>query len=134
MTTKNLPAVKLMSIKRLKGHEQTNPIRLQKILRRLMTDGYFTRPILVDKKTYTILDGHHRYQLLKKLGCSKIPGWPLDYRSRRITVTSRRPEYKINKKIIVARAGGRQLFPYKTSKHTLAYPLPKIKVDLNELY
>jgi len=133
MSNKNPPIVKLVTIDRLKAHEAISQTRGRQVLRQLVRAQCFTKPILVDKQTSMIIDGHHRSYLIKKLGYKKIPALLLDYFSRQITVTSRRPEYKVDKKSIITRAKQQRPFPYKTTKHSLAYPLPKIKVNFNEL-
>jgi hypothetical protein len=43
-------------------------------------------PIIVDKNSLVILDGHHRYYSAKALGIRKIPAILLDYRDERIRV------------------------------------------------
>jgi hypothetical protein len=37
------------------------------------------RPIIVDRDSYVIIDGHHRYEALKRLGVNKIPAILVDY-------------------------------------------------------
>jgi len=133
MSNKNPPLVELVAINRLKTHEAVSQTHGRQVLRQLVRAKCFTKPILVDKRTGMIIDGHHRAYLIKKLGYKKIPALLLDYFSRQITVTSRRPEYKVDKKSIIARAKQQRPLPYKTTKHSLIYPLPKIKVNFNEL-
>ena len=133
MSNKNLPTVKLVALNRLKAHEATSPARSRKVQRQLFRAGLFTKPILIDKKTKVILDGHHRSYLLKKLGYKKIPALLLSYHSRRIKVKSRRRNIKVAKNLVLARARRGQLFPYKTTKHLLPYSVPKINYHLSKL-
>jgi hypothetical protein len=76
-------------------------------------------PIAVDKKTYIILDGHHRLHALKKIGCKRIPVILFDYQSPEIEVLPHREGETVTKEMIIETAltGGRM--PPKTSKHMI---------------
>ena len=41
--------------------------------------GGYTKPLLVDKQTGTILDGHHRYSIAKVLQLKQVPALCVDY-------------------------------------------------------
>ncbi len=43
-------------------------------------------PIIVDKKTFVVLDGMHRVAALKRLNCKKIPVCLVDYENPAVTV------------------------------------------------
>ncbi len=43
-------------------------------------------PIIVDRRSMVILDGHHRYYSAKALGLKRIPAVLLDYKDERIKV------------------------------------------------
>ncbi len=103
------------------------------MLKLLLKAGKFIKPIIVDKKSNVILDGHHRVFALKKLGCHKIPALALNYQSRRIDVKSRRKAYRVSKKIVLDRALKQNLFPYKTTKHFLKKELPAINISFQQL-
>lgn len=44
------------------------------------------KPIIADKNTFIIIDGHHRFNVLKNLGYKKIPVILVDYYSPEINV------------------------------------------------
>ncbi len=125
--------VKLFKINQLKPHEQTSPNRLKKVSAFLHKARKFTYPIVVDLKSKVVLDGHHRMQVVKQSGCSLIPVLLVNYQSSKITVTSRRKNFAVSKKIIINRALNRQLFPLKTTKHHFNFKLPKINISLKQL-
>ena len=82
--------VVLMSISKLKRHEAIDPKRLLELMAQIKNDGYLKNPIVVDKDSLVILDGHHRLKALKTLGYQKIPTFLVDYQSGRVRVYLRR--------------------------------------------
>ncbi len=125
--------VRLLNLNTLKAHEKINLIRALKVNKLLQKAGKFIQPIIVDKNSMVILDGHHRRYALAKMGCSKIPALMVNYFSKSISVTSRRKNYKISKKLVIDCAMGNKLFPYKTTKHSINSVLPKINISLKSL-
>ena len=81
--------IKIISINQLKPHEQTCPDHLFRLQSKIAGDGIFTHPIVVDRTTKIILDGHHRHRVLERLGYTKIPCLVADYLSSQIKLTSR---------------------------------------------
>ncbi len=57
----------------LKPHEQIKKNYLKKLLHQIKGDGFIDNPIIVDKNTMIILDGHHRFNVLKQLGIKSSP-------------------------------------------------------------
>ncbi len=108
-----------IELEALKEHEEIRPDYLEQLKNEILSDGILKMPIAVDKKTYIILDGHHRLHALKKIGCKKIPVILFDYQSPNIEVIPWREDEKITKEMIIqtALAGGRM--PPKTSKHMI---------------
>lgn len=125
--------IKLISLADLKAHEKTDFQRTKSVRKMLKRTGYFSQPILVDRKTKIILDGHHRSQILALLGLKKIPALMVNYRSPRIKVLSRRKGLKINKGVVLHKAENGELFPCKTTKHLISWRLPKISVPFEKL-
>lgn len=57
----------------LKQHEQIRKRHVQMLLKQIQHDGYLNSPLIVDKKSMIILDGHHRFNALKSLGMASSP-------------------------------------------------------------
>ena len=107
----------LVDIKKLKEHEEIDQKYLEKLTKRIKSDGILKKPIVADRKTFVVLDGVHRLNALKNIGCKKIPVIFVNYRSPSIKVSSWRKGEKISKeKVIKAGLSGEKL-PPKTSKH-----------------
>ncbi len=126
--------IKLIHVDRLVCHERTNRKRLRMIIEDLQRTKVLHKPVVVDKKTFVILDGHHRCQAFVQLGIKEIPCLLIDYFHRDIHVTFRRIDMKqmVLKEAIVQKAMEGNLFPSKTTKHRLPFR-PVINVPLKSI-
>jgi len=104
-------------IEELKEHEEIRPDYLEELKNEILSDGILKMPIAVDKNNCIILDGHHRLQALKRIGCTKIPVVLVDYQSPNIKVIGWRQGESITKEIIIDTALAGRRMPSKTSKH-----------------
>jgi len=127
--------ITLIKINKLKSHEAIEPKRLSKLVKRIKRDGYLRNPIVVDRKSLVILDGHHRLYALKVLGCKKVPVYLIDYKSNNVRVYLRRKELIMNliKKAVITKGKEGKPFPYKTTRHLLKYRPREINIDLKKL-
>ena len=63
------PQLTLVHIDKLNGHEEVDPFYLQSLMIEIESDGFLRMPIVVDRHTNTIIDGHHRRYALRQLKC-----------------------------------------------------------------
>ena len=120
----------------LKPHEQIKSKARDKLLDMTRRWGGFTKPVLVDSVTGSLLDGHHRLSVAQELGLSKIPAICLDYLSSEDITLELCPntDYDtITKSMVIEMCESGDLFPPKTTKHTTIFDLPPILVSLEEL-
>lgn len=110
----------LTPIEVLKPHEYVDPYTLSSLTRRITIDGVLKKPIVADHRTNVVLDGHHRLQALKLLGCQLIPVIYVDYKDPRIVVETFRKSIKLAKDMVVEAGLKGRLFPPKTSKHMVS--------------
>ena len=118
----------------LKAHERTKKKHVEELVHQIGHDGYIWNPVLVDKNTMIILDGHHRCAALKKLGLSRAPVRFVDYGGNDIRVTSWRKGERVTKKTVVDAGLSGKLLRIKTSRHlypknncAVIVPLKKLK-------
>lgn len=71
--------MKLLEIDKLKSHEEIIPEKLNSLIDEIKRDGVIKEPVIVDKETLVVLDGHHRVEALRKLGCRLIPVLLVNY-------------------------------------------------------
>lgn len=125
--------ITVLPIQALRPHERVRYMNVLIVLWSVWRTGTFTHPILVDRESGTILDGHHRYFACRLLGCSRVPCYVTDYHTdTRITVGSWRPDYVVTKELVTQYAQSGKLMPHKTSRHF--YPkLPSTHFNLDSL-
>ncbi|MFA5076591.1 MAG: ParB N-terminal domain-containing protein [Patescibacteria group bacterium] len=116
------PKVIYLPIKKLKPHERISTRRVQQLIKYINGRGLFTTPIIVEKNSKTILDGHHRVAALRLLGCSLVPAIMVDYRSQYIKVYLRHNHLPMEllKDLVIKTASNGVILPHKTTRHLLA--------------
>ena len=106
-------------IDRLKEHEEVDEKRLEQLQKEIISAGALKRPIVVDKNTGVIIDGHHRFNVIKRLGFKTIPAIFVDYQSAGIQVRAWRDEESITKEDVINAALSGKKLPHRTSKHMI---------------
>lgn len=84
-----LSSLKLVRTELIRLHEPTEPTRLNRTLRSIQEEQMLKNPLIaisLSNKQYLILDGAHRYHVLKNLGCDWIPIQIVD--SSKVTLDS----------------------------------------------
>lgn len=80
--------ISLMKIDGLKPHEEVIVQQVHELTAKMREKNEVRDPLMVDNKDLVILDGMHRYQSLKKLGCIFAPCCLVDYDAPEIKVGS----------------------------------------------
>jgi len=78
--------LRLLPTEQLHAHEETIPRYLKELTEQISSDTVVKHPLIVEDKTFIILDGMHRYAALTNLGCNLIPVAHVDYENPRITI------------------------------------------------
>lgn len=123
-----------IKISKIKEHEAVDKKHLKIIKKTIIDSGVFKEPIIVDKKSLVVLDGHHRLNSCRELGFEKIPSIMVDYlANERIKVISRRNNIFINKKKVIEMGISGKVFPNKTTKHFIPGRIKNLKIPLELL-
>jgi len=93
--------MQLVELSKLSQHEEADPMRLNELKEEIKLDGILKLAIAVDINTNIILDGEHRFNILKELGCKKIPAVFVDYNSPDIKVQAWRKGEQLTKNDII---------------------------------
>lgn len=128
--------VQLVPVEWLKPHEEIKPRNRDKLLDMTKRWGGYTKPLIVDKMTGAILDGHHRYSIAGQLKLARIPVIAVDYLNDDTIQVDVWPAAKIDsltKEEVIAMSLSGDVFPPKTSRHRIADHLPPIHVPLEVL-
>lgn len=78
--------ISIRELSSIKPHEQTIPAHVAQMARRLQEDGMQKDPILVDRRSGTVLDGMHRLAAFSELDIERAICCSLDYDSEKVTV------------------------------------------------
>lgn len=122
-----------LELSALLGHEQTLPGYLAQLTEEIRQDGELRQPIIVDRHSLVILDGHHRAAALKSLGCGLIPVYLVDYFHPAISVLPRRPDLPVTKEAVVRTGLSGKPYPPKTSRHVFPDSPPARPTPLDAL-
>ena len=128
-------SLEILDIFSLRPHEQVQKALLEKTMREIVEEGRLHLPVLVEREHRVILDGHHRYEALRRLGCRRVPCYVVDYASEEIRLTTwpGATVDRVSKEEVVDHGMRGQLFPPKTTRHLLNETLPESPVALKDL-
>ncbi len=110
--------IELIEIKKLKPHEKTDLAHLKKFKKRVLIDKKIKNPVIVDRDSLTILDGHHRVETIRLLGLNKIPAYLVDYNDSKVKVIPRK-SIEVSKRAVLLHAKNGNKFPPKTTRHII---------------
>ena len=125
----------LVDIGSLKGHEEVIPNNLAKREKKLLSKGFY-KPIIVDRSSMVILDGHHKWTAAGRLGLSRVPVIMVDYLDDEGVLVDVWPNCgrdSITKNEVLDMGSSGDVFPPKTSRHTLPFEIPSIGIPLSDL-
>lgn len=94
----------------------------------ILKKGILEKPIVVDKNTNIILDGHHRFNIFKQLDLKKIPVFFINYQANDIILDTWK-KVKLSKADIIKIVEAGEKFPYKTTKHMIKISNEKIHIS-----
>ncbi|CAK4077087.1 unnamed protein product [Aphanomyces euteiches] len=129
--------VVLVLVSWLKAHEAiVSASRVDGLRRATVKWDAYLEPLLVDRKTGAILDGHHRYTVAVQLNLVSVPAVLVDYLEDDSITVDVWPECgrdSLTKAEVIAMALSDDVFPPKTSRHAFSDDLPPIKIPLEKL-
>ena len=125
-----------MPLEILRPHEQILPKKVDQLERITHRWNAYTKPLLLDRTTGTILDGHHRYNVAKRIGLLCVPCVLIDYLdddSIELDLWPNSGRDSISKQDVIDAALSGELMHPKTSRHRLSDHLPPIAVPISRL-
>lgn len=123
--------IKLLKLTELKRHEQIMESRVLQLMKIIKNKGVFNKPIIVEKNTKIILDGHHRVEAMKKLGYQKIPAELVDYKDIKVKLRHKNLPISLIRELVLLSGSRGSLLPRKTTKHY--YPVKHQAFNLSIL-
>ena len=128
--------VELVTVETLLPHEKVEEHRVDNLEKMTLRWRAYTKPLLVDRKTGTILDGHHRTKVAVRMELKCLPCVLVDYLEDdgiSVSVWPNSGRESIQKEEVIEAALSGNLFEPKTSRHMLSDHLPPISVPLARL-
>ena len=128
--------VQLIPVEVLKPHEQVIEKKVDQLERMTIRWDAYTKPLSVDGATGTILDGHHRYEIARRLDLQCLPCVVVEYLdddSITLLLWPNSDREAISKDDVIQAGLSGDLMPPKTSRHLLSDDLPPISVPLSRL-
>ena len=127
------PPFEYVDVEKLKPIEQFSKDRVEELIKKIKEDKYWTIPLIVEKKSNMVLDGHHRLEVCKRLNLKKVPAILVDYKD--VTVWSLRKEYKVSPNLVKKKViDEKTIYPYKTVKHKYNFKISELKdIPIEEL-
>lgn len=129
-----LVTIHFLSPQLLKPTEKHDPAKVSFLAEKISTEGIWCEPLLLERDTHIIMDGHHRYRVAKALNLSIIPCLRLTYSNPHLTVKSRMPNKDIQPENIIQAGLTGNLLAYKSTRHQLAVEFFNIRIPLLFLY
>lgn len=126
----------LVPVDWLKPHEQIKERNRDKLLEVTKRWGGYTKPLIVDKHTGAILDGHHRHSVAQRLSLKRVPALCIDYLANEAIQVDVWPGCgldAITKHDVIEMSLSDEVYPPKTSRHTVADDTPPIFIPLETL-
>jgi len=111
--------LEVVKIGELREHEEIDAHHLHEIYSLIEADGVLKRPLAVDFRTQTVLDGVHRLNVLKRRRCEKAPVYFLDFLSDEVVVFSADRRTTISKDEVIKAALSGRKFPPRTTWHMI---------------
>jgi len=128
--------VSLVDINWLKTHEEVLVDRVANLKKAIEEWEEYRMPLLVDRKSGAILDGHHRYHVGCQLGLKRLPVVLVDYLEDDTIDVDVWPECGLDclsKEDVIQMSLSDKVYPPKTSKHGFVADMEPINIPLSHL-
>ncbi len=127
------PEFRLLPIESLKVHEEVVEAEVLQLVQALQREGAVQEPLWIARGSFVILNGHHRYNALRRLKARFAPAWLVDYEDPDIDLARWSDGPPLTKAEVVERAVSGHPYPPKTTRHRIRHPLPHHPTSLDEL-
>lgn len=123
--------ISLVPIGQLKPIEDFIKERADQLFDTISKNEYWIKPIVIESEHHLILDGHHRFDVAKRMGLTRIPVIIVNYKD--IEIWSLRSEEEVTHELVVSRALNDAIYPNKTVKHNFPFTIPECKIPIKNL-
>jgi len=121
----------LAEVNKLYPVERHDKGRISRITKFVIQEGYWKKPLRIEKNHNLVLDGHHSLELAKEMKLQFVPVIGFDYDE--IEMWSLREEIPLTKELVIKNATQGDIYPYKTVKHKFPDVRYECNINLEEL-
>ena len=131
--TKELSAITLVNPFKILRSEHHIFNRVTDLYEKIVSEGIWSVPLTLEKKSHVLMDGHHRLQVALMMGLQYVPCILLDYSE--VEVYSRRPGLLVTPEEIIRRGLSGDLYLEKSTRHIFKeefvchFPLSNLKIN-----
>lgn len=126
--------VKLVDINFLRPHEDIDEANLTSLTEKIHKNGAWDTPIIIDKESGIIMDGHHRYNFALTSGLSRVPCYEMSYSSEKVRVYDWKTGLPFAYQQIFKSVESGKIFPSKTTRHDFSEQFATVNIELTRLY
>lgn len=126
--------MRLIDVQSLRPHEETDPVNFLIVSKKIHRDAFWHIPIIVDRDTGIIMDGHHRYQFALNSGFTVVPCYQMSYSSDLVKITHWKTGLPLSPQKIVEYVCAGKKFPPKTTRHVFNVMFDTVNIDFKKLY
>lgn len=123
--------VEFVEVDKLKHIEGFDEERIKKLMKKIIEENIWNKPLFIEKTHNLVLDGQHRLQVALRLGLKYVPIQRFHYNE--VKVWTLRKEEKVDIDTVIKRANEEDTYPYKTVKHKFPYITSKCEIKLSDL-
>lgn len=120
--------IEFISTETILPNEEHSATHAAELASAMKSSGLWRVPIILERESLAVMDGHHRLAAARSLGVAKVPVLRLEY--RHVKVVASREGFTVSPEEIVARARDGRLYPEKTTRHVFPSPIPNCNISL----
>ncbi|MBN3845491.1 MULTISPECIES: ParB N-terminal domain-containing protein [Burkholderiaceae] len=120
--------IEFIDPERILRNEEHSAAHAEELANAMKYSGLWRVPILLEKESLAVMDGHHRLAAARSLGLIRVPVLRLDY--QHVEVVATREGFTVTPDEIVMRARQGNLYPEKTTRHMFSSPIPNCNISL----
>lgn len=110
----------LLHSERLHPTEECIPERIQEVSAKILREGIWSDPIMVESGSLIVMDGHHRLAFAMQNGLKRVPCLLVQYSD--VMLSTWCNDIDISPKEVITRGLTGKLLPPKSTRHTLLSP------------
>lgn len=124
--------IELIDLNSILPNEEHDKELARRIAKSMLDTRRWIVPIVLEKNSLSVMDGHHRLAAARLIGLRLVPSLLLEYTV--VHVVSSREGYVVTPDAIIERAVSHNLYPVKTTKHVFPFRIQNCNVPLKKCW